>query len=112
MGRLFDVAIVGAGYTGLSAARQLARAGASVLVFDRGTAGSGASSRNAGQVLTGLRVEPATLVARYGERRARELFQVSRDAMAGLEAIVSEEEIPPARSTTKRSMPSSPSSGR
>ena len=69
-----DVVIVGAGYTGLSAARALARAGGDVLVVEREDVGWGASSRNAGQVLTGMRVEPATLVARYGPLRARNLF--------------------------------------
>ena len=87
------MAILGAGYTGLSAARQLAKAGASVVVFDRGVVGSGASSRNAGQVLTGLKLEPAALVAKYGEARARQLFHASRDAIAALETIVSEERI-------------------
>lgn len=87
------MAILGAGYTGLSAARRLAKSGASVVVFDGAAVGSGASSRNAGQVLTGLKLEPATLVARYGEAGARELFDVSRDAITALEAIVSEERI-------------------
>jgi len=87
------VAILGAGYTGLSAARQLAKAGASVVVFDRGAIGSGASSRNAGQVLTGLKLDPAALVARYGESRARELFDASTNAIAALETIVSTERI-------------------
>jgi glycine/D-amino acid oxidase-like deaminating enzyme len=87
------VAVLGAGYTGLSAARQLARAGASVVVFDRDRVGAGASSRNAGQVLTGLRVEPAALVSRYGEVRARELFRASEDAIAGLERLIADERI-------------------
>src|SRR6516225_11941373 len=69
-----DVAVIGAGYTGLSAARVLARAGASVVVLERERAGWGASSRNGGQVLTGLKLDPGTLVARYGEQRARQLF--------------------------------------
>jgi glycine/D-amino acid oxidase-like deaminating enzyme len=93
LSRSFDVAILGAGYTGLSAARQLASAGATVVVFDRGTVGSGASSRNAGQVLTGLKLEAAALVARYGETKARQLFDVSRDAIAALQTIVAEERI-------------------
>ncbi len=63
------------------------------MVLDRGGVGVGASSRNAGQVLTGLKLEPATLVAKYGETRARELFQVSRDAIAALEGIVADEGI-------------------
>src|SRR5207245_7201891 len=73
----WDVAIVGAGYTGLSAARHLARAGATVVVLEREEIGWGASSRNGGQVLTGLRLEPAALVARCGEARARQLFDAA-----------------------------------
>ena len=82
-----DVAIVGAGYTGLAAARHLARAGASVVVFERERVGFGASSRNGGQVVTGMKVDPATLVARFGERRARQLFDVSLDAITSLGSI-------------------------
>ena len=93
-GRRFDVVVVGAGYTGLSAARQLARSGASVAVLDRGQVGSGASSRNAGQVLTGLKLDAGDSGrARYGEARARELFDVSREAMAALERVVADEPI-------------------
>jgi len=89
----FDVAILGAGYTGLAAARQLARSGATVVVLDRGQVGSGASSRNAGQVLTGLKLEPAALISTYGETRARALFDISRDAIAALERVVADEGI-------------------
>ena len=88
-----DVAIVGAGYTGLAAARQLARAGADVVVLEREHVGFGASSRNGGQVLTGMKVEAATLVARYGEMRARQLFDVAGQSIARLEALVREEGI-------------------
>jgi glycine/D-amino acid oxidase-like deaminating enzyme len=88
-----DVVIVGAGYTGLSAARQLALAGASVLVLERETIGWGASSRNGGQVVTGLKVDPATLVARYGNARARELFDIGRASMERLEALIAAEAI-------------------
>jgi glycine/D-amino acid oxidase-like deaminating enzyme len=86
--RRFDAVVVGAGYTGLSAARQLAGAGATVLVVERERIGWGASSRNGGQVLTGLKVDPATLVARYGEARARQLFDVARESMARLETVI------------------------
>src|SRR6185436_12140322 len=55
-----DVVVVGAGYTGLSAARRLAMSGASVVVLDRERAGWGASSRNGGQVLTELKLDPGT----------------------------------------------------
>jgi glycine/D-amino acid oxidase-like deaminating enzyme len=93
LGQRFDVAVIGAGYTGLSAARRLAKSGASVVVLDRGAVGSGASSRNAGQVLTGMKLEAGALVIKYGEARARELFDVSRDALSTLESVVADEAI-------------------
>ena len=88
-----DVAIVGAGYTGLAAARQLARAGASVLVVEREQIGWGASSRNGGQVLTGMKLDPGTLVARFGAVHARELFEIAGASVARLEALVAEHAI-------------------
>ena len=88
-----DVAIVGGGYTGLAAARHLARAGADVVVLERETAGWGASSRNGGQVLTGLKVDPAALVARFGETRARRLFDASLESIAAVETLIAEESI-------------------
>jgi glycine/D-amino acid oxidase-like deaminating enzyme len=88
-----DVVIVGAGYTGLSAARQLARVGADVVVVEREQVGWGASSRNGGQVLTGMKLDATTLVARFGEARARELFDIATDSIARLEALVEEEAI-------------------
>jgi len=86
-----DVVVVGAGYTGLSAARQLARGGASVVVVERRHVGAGASSRNGGQVLTGLKLDPATLVAHYGDTHARALFDASLESMATLEQIIADE---------------------
>jgi glycine/D-amino acid oxidase-like deaminating enzyme len=88
-----DVAIIGAGYTGLAAARQLARSGASVVVLERERVGSGASSRNGGQVLTGLKLDPSTLVSRFGESRARALFDLSLASMASLESLLRDEAI-------------------
>lgn len=70
-----DVAIVGAGYSGLSAALTLARAGREVVVVDAEAPGYGASSRNGGQCGSGSqRFTAAELVARHGERKARELI--------------------------------------
>jgi glycine/D-amino acid oxidase-like deaminating enzyme len=88
-----DVAVVGGGYTGLAAARRLASAGATVVVLEREHVGWGASSRNGGQVLTGLKLDPETLVSRYGEDKARQLFNASRDANAFLAALVKGEHI-------------------
>jgi glycine/D-amino acid oxidase-like deaminating enzyme len=64
-----------------------------VLVVDREGVGWGASSRNGGQVLTGLRLEPADLVARYGEARARRLYEAANDAIAHLESLIADERI-------------------
>jgi glycine/D-amino acid oxidase-like deaminating enzyme len=88
-----DVVVIGAGYTGLAAARQLTRSGASVLVLERDRVGAGASSRNGGQVLTGLKLDPGTLVRRFGESKARRLFEIATESMARLEAILDEERI-------------------
>ncbi|MCU1386267.1 MAG: dependent oxidoreductase [Acidobacteria bacterium] len=88
-----DVVIVGAGYTGLSAARQLARAGASVAVIEREQVGWGASSRNGGQVLTGMKLEAAALVDRFGDARARQLFDLASTAIDRLERLIAEEAI-------------------
>jgi glycine/D-amino acid oxidase-like deaminating enzyme len=91
--RPIDVAIVGAGYTGLAAARHLARVGATVAVLERDRVAYGASSRNGGQVLTGLKLNPPALVARFGERHARELFDVARACIERVEALIAQESI-------------------
>jgi glycine/D-amino acid oxidase-like deaminating enzyme len=88
-----DAVVVGAGYTGLSAARRLAMCGASVLVVERETIGWGASSRNGGQVLTGLAIDSVSLLRAYGRRRARALFRAASDALNGLEELIQDERI-------------------
>ena len=88
-----DVVVVGAGYTGLSAARYLARSGAAVAVIEREQIGWGASSRNGGQVLTGMKLEVAALVERFGDTRARQLFDVASASIARLEQLIDEERI-------------------
>lgn len=60
------VAIVGAGFTGLSAALHLAEAGVDTLVLDASAIGWGASGRNGGQVNPGLKWEPEELVETFG----------------------------------------------
>ncbi len=64
-----DVCVVGAGFTGLSAALRLAEGGTSVTVLDVGGAGYGASGRNGGQVLPGLKSDPDELVRDLPARR-------------------------------------------
>jgi glycine/D-amino acid oxidase-like deaminating enzyme len=88
-----DVAVVGGGYTGLAAARALARRGAFVALLEARTLGWGASSRNGGMALTGLKLEAAQLVAKYGLEAARRLFAASLKALDCVEWIVAEERI-------------------
>jgi glycine/D-amino acid oxidase-like deaminating enzyme len=61
-----DVAVIGGGYTGLSTALHLARAGRSVVVAEAVEPGWGASGRNGGQVIAGLKANPQELVAAFG----------------------------------------------
>jgi glycine/D-amino acid oxidase-like deaminating enzyme len=88
-----DVAILGGGYTGLSAARTLAKQGAKVAVLEAETIGWGASSRNGGMVLTGLKLGMGTIQKRYGSELAKRLFQYSLDSIDTVEQIVKEENI-------------------
>jgi glycine/D-amino acid oxidase-like deaminating enzyme len=88
-----DVAIIGGGFTGLSAARTLARAGAKVAVLEANTIGWGASSRNGGMVLSGLKLPMETVHRRYGRTVAKQWFQSSLDAIGAVEQLVREEAI-------------------
>ncbi|HAX70926.1 MAG TPA: FAD-dependent oxidoreductase, partial [Anaerolineae bacterium] len=88
-----DVAIIGGGYTGLSAARTLAKQGVSVVVLETETMGWGASSRNGGMTLTGLKPAMQTVIKNYGRELAKELFQCSLDSVSLVEQIVKEENI-------------------
>lgn len=75
-----DVAIIGAGFTGLSAALHLAEGGARVVVIDVHQPGWGASGRNGGQVNPGLKDGPATLRAHFGDATASRLIAMSGGA--------------------------------
>jgi glycine/D-amino acid oxidase-like deaminating enzyme len=61
-----QIAVIGAGYTGLSAALHLAEAGRDVVVLDAMDLGEGASGRNGGQVIPGLKYDPDTLEGMFG----------------------------------------------
>jgi glycine/D-amino acid oxidase-like deaminating enzyme len=89
-----DVAIVGAGYTGLTTALHLVRAGRSVAIFDAEAPGFGASSRNGGMVGPGLHKLGITGLTRtYGEDRAVAILGEGLKALSHLEAFVADEEI-------------------
>jgi glycine/D-amino acid oxidase-like deaminating enzyme len=75
-----DVVVVGAGFTGVSAARVLAERGAAVAVLDAQSLGWGASTRNGGMMIVGLKHGPEVLVKQYGEELGRRKFETSIDA--------------------------------
>jgi glycine/D-amino acid oxidase-like deaminating enzyme len=87
------VAVVGGGYTGLSAALTLARHGASVVVLERHRAGWGASGRNGGFVLPGYKPDPGELLRRCGLDRTRALLAATHEAIEGVEELIAREAL-------------------
>ena len=75
-----DVCVIGAGYTGLSAAYHLAQAELRVTVLDAHRVGFGASGRNGGQVLSGYNTEQRQLAQDYGHEKAGALLSMSQEA--------------------------------
>ena len=88
-----DVAVIGAGFTGLSAARALAPRGVKVAVLDAETIGWGASSRNGGMVLTGLKLGVNKLISMYGRERTQRMYAASIESIDLVEQIVRDEAI-------------------
>ena len=75
-----DVAIVGGGFTGLSAALHLALGGADVAVLEAGEPGWGASGRNGGQVIPGLKEDPREILKRFGPEQGEAMIKAGGDA--------------------------------
>jgi glycine/D-amino acid oxidase-like deaminating enzyme len=89
-----DCVIVGAGYTGLSAALTLARAGRSVSVFEASHVGYGCSSRNGGLIGPSFhKLGLAGLRARLGGSKASEIISESMDIVEWLKQFISQEKI-------------------
>ena len=86
-----DVLIVGAGYTGLSAARETAAAGRSTLVLDAGAIGAGCSSRNGGQVAYSIKPTFHSLRERFGTDIAFGICREGLDAVAYLRSLATKE---------------------
>ncbi|MCC4260021.1 FAD-binding oxidoreductase [Pseudomonas aestusnigri] len=76
-----DVCIVGAGFTGLSAALELAEAGRSVIVLEAEDVGWGCSGRNGGQINPGVACDHARVVRELGEQDARRVWQLGLDGV-------------------------------
>lgn len=88
-----DVAIVGSGFTGLSAALVLTRAGRSVLVLDAEEAGWGCSTRNGGQISRSIKPGYEELTRRYGANTAFGIIREGANALDWFRDFVMEEEI-------------------
>lgn len=89
-----DVAVIGAGYSGLNTALILARAGLSVAVFEAGQFGDGASSRNGGMVGPSFhKLGIAGLKTLYGEDRANDIIRESVGFVDFLENFLKDESI-------------------
>jgi len=88
-----DVAVIGAGYAGLSAALTLAGAGAAVAVFEARNIGDGASSRSAGSLGHVLKASLPDLRARYGDAVARRIYAEAILAREFVERLVRDHQI-------------------
>ncbi|MFA6310547.1 MAG: FAD-binding oxidoreductase [Sterolibacterium sp.] len=88
-----DVAVVGAGFTGLSAAIALAKKGASVAVFDAGLVGNAASGRNGGMCNNGFAQDYYALSNTLGRERANLLYRAFDAGVSKVESLIAEEGI-------------------
>jgi glycine/D-amino acid oxidase-like deaminating enzyme len=88
-----DVVIVGAGYTGLSAALTLARAGRDVVVLEKDRPGEGASSRNGGIASGNLKLGFGGMVKAYGLERAKQIHAEGVEARLDLARFIEAEKI-------------------
>ena len=75
-----DAVVIGGGLTGISAAYHLARAGADVVVLEAETVGAGASGRNGGQLIPGLRLDWEQAARDWGLARTQALYRLGLDA--------------------------------
>lgn len=88
-----DVAIVGGGYTGLSAALTLAKAGLSVVVIEAEQPGFGASSRNGGMVSNLLKPGLSGLIATYGLERGTAIYKEALNSVEFVKKLIDDENI-------------------
>ncbi|MGC5327234.1 NAD(P)/FAD-dependent oxidoreductase [Brevibacillus sp. SYSU BS000544] len=88
-----DVVIVGAGFTGVSAALHLQQKGYNTIVLEQETVGWGASGRNGGMLLPGYKPTIVELVEKWGMVEAKELNQLSLDSLHLVEHLTNEYQI-------------------
>ena len=83
-----DVVVIGGGFTGCSAALAAAESGAHVILIEAETIGFGASGRNGGQLIPGLRWKARELITAFGLERAREIHALAMEAVARVEGRI------------------------
>jgi len=88
-----DVAVIGAGFTGLGAARKLAQSGARVAVLEAATVASGASGRNGGHLNNGIAHSFVEATQHYGAARAAAMYRAYDTGIETIERIIAEEGI-------------------
>ena len=89
----YDVAVIGGGFTGLSAALALAEKGFSVLLLEAQTIGFGASGRNGGQLIPGLRWSMQEIDAEFGRERAKAIFDLAWSAVERVNSRIQQHNI-------------------
>jgi len=88
-----DVVVIGAGFTGLSTSLHLAKAGISVLCLDAAEPGWGASGRNGGQVIPGLKGDPDDLETIFGSDAGGKMIELSGAAPSLVFSLIKEYDI-------------------
>ena len=88
-----DVVVIGGGLTGLSTAYHAARKGARVVLVEKDKVGSGASGRNGSMCTQGITIGAGEARKRYGQERARELYDAFREAVDVVEELTRTEQI-------------------
>jgi gamma-glutamylputrescine oxidase len=94
-----DVVIIGAGYTGLSAAHHIAKSGLQPIVLEANQPGWGASGRNGGVVTAKFRLSLRDIDAAHGRALARRMYEIAHESVEIVEELVSEFGITAARLT-------------
>ena len=88
-----ETIVVGCGFSGLSAALTLARAGKQVVVLEKGLIGEAASTRNGGITSGNIRLSPDRLARRFGAEKARQFSDEAVLARADLVRFIADEKI-------------------
>src|SRR6056297_3234216 len=88
-----DVCIVGAGYTGLSAALHLAERGFDVVLLEAHRVGFGASGRNGGQLGSGHRMDQEGLEKLVGREDAAKLWELAEEAKSLTKSLIEKHKI-------------------